>query len=260
MNLIILFILSALPVVFLATFIYMKDKNKEPTKFLLKLFFGGFLSVIITLVLSIILKIIVPIFRLGTDKLNLIELVFYAFINVALVEEFAKWIITYNFSYNDDNLDEVYDMIVYSVFVALGFAFIENILYVFEGGIGTGIIRALLAVPGHACDGAIMGYYLGLAKLSEINNNFRLKKKNRIFSILVPTVMHGIYDYCLFTGKILFIIIFCIFVFIVYIVTLKRIKRLSSVKRKMKYKDNYCGECGIKVNSNYCPVCGRKNK
>lgn len=260
MYLFILFILSALPVVLLATFIYMKDKNKEPSKLLLKLFLGGFLSVIITLVLSLMLEIFVPIFRLDIEKLNLIELVFYAFINVALVEEFAKWIITYNFSYNDNNLDEVYDMIVYSVFVALGFAFVENVLYVFEGGIGTGILRALLAVPGHACDGAIMGYYLGLAKLSEINKNNKLKKKNMLFSILIPTIMHGIYDYCLFTENFLFSIIFYIFVIIVYIITFKRIKRLSSIKRKMKYKDNFCPICGTKVNSNYCPVCGRKNE
>lgn len=259
MYLLILFVLSALPVVLLATFIYMKDKNKEPSRLLLKLFLGGFLSVIITLVLSLILEIFVPIFRLDIEKLNLIELVFYTFINVALVEEFAKWIITYNFSYNDNNLDEVYDMIVYSVFVALGFAFVENVLYVFEGGIGTGILRALLAVPGHACDGAIMGYYLGLAKLSEINKNNKLKKKNMLFSILIPTIMHGIYDYCLFTENFLFSIIFYIFVIIVYIITFKRIKRLSSIKRKMKYKDNFCGVCGTKVNSNYCPVCGRKN-
>ena len=259
MYLLILFVLSALPVVLLATFIYMKDKNKEPSKLLLKLFLGGFLSVMITLVLSLMLEIFIPLFRLDTDKLNLIELVFYAFINVALVEEFSKWIITYNFSYNDNNLDEVYDMIVYSVFVALGFAFVENVLYVFEGGIGTGIIRALLAVPGHACDGAIMGYYLGLSKLSEINKNDKLKKKNILLSVLIPTLMHGIYDYCLFTGEFIFIIIFYIFVFIVYIITLKRIKRLSSINRKMKYKDNYCGECGTIVNTNYCPVCGRKN-
>ena len=259
MYLLILFMLSALPVVLVATFIYMKDKNKEPSKLLLKLFLGGCLSVIITLFLSLILELLVPLFRIDTDKLNLIELLFYVFIKIALVEEFAKWIITYKFSYNDPNLDEVYDMIVYSVFVALGFAFVENLLYVFQGGIGTGIIRALLAVPGHACDGVVMGYYLGLAKLSDINNNFKLNKKNLILSIFVPTIMHGIYDYCLFTGNFLFVIIFFIFVLVVYIVTLKKIKRLSSIKRKMKYKDNYCGECGTIVNTNYCPVCGRKN-
>lgn len=260
MNYLILFFLSALPIVMLATFIYNKDKNKEPFKLLLKLFFGGFLSVVITLILSVILKITIPIFSLKREELNLIELLLYAFINVALVEEFAKWIIAYKFSYNDSNLDEVYDMMVYSTFVSLGFAFIENVLYVFQGGIGTGIIRALLAVPGHACDGAIMGYYLGLAKLSEINENDKLKKKNVLLSILAPTIMHGIYDYCLFTGKLIFIILFFIFVIIVYVVTLKRIKRLSSIKRKMKYKDNYCSVCGTKVSSNYCPICGRKNE
>ena len=126
MYLLVLFILSALPVVLLATFIYMKDKNKEPSKLLIKLFLGGFLSIITTLVLSLMLELFIPLFRMDADKLNLIELLFYVFIKIALLEEFAKWIITYKFSYNNDNLDEVYDMIVYSVFVALGFAFVER--------------------------------------------------------------------------------------------------------------------------------------
>ena len=66
--------------------------------------------------------------------------------------------------------------------------------------------------------------------------------------------MHGIYDYCLFTGNFIFTIIFYIFVFIVYIITLKRIKRLSSINRKMKYKDNYCAydiENSKKLNKTY---------
>lgn len=255
----ILFIISSLPVFLLGMFVYKKDKNKEPWKLLLKLFAGGILSCFLTLIVSYILSLFFPILSADYTTLNSFELIIYMFIGVALIEECCKWIIVYKFSYNDKNFDEIYDMIVYSVFVALGFAFFENLLYVYLGGISTGIVRALSAVPGHAFYGVFMGYYLGLAKQSNINNRKDLNTKYIILSILVPIILHGIYDYCLSSGKVIFIIIFLIFIILLYVYAIKKIKRMSSIKVKMKYIDNYCPNCGTKVKSNYCPICGRKN-
>lgn len=258
METLILFFISALPIVLLGIFIYKKDKNKEPGKLLLKLFIGGILSCFLVVILDSILCGLFPIFKAEYNELNLLGLILYAFIKVALVEEFCKWLITYNTSYNNKNFDEIFDIIVYSVFVALGFAFFENVLYVFDGGIKTGIIRAITAVPGHACDAVFMGYYLGLAKLSSLNNDNKSRNKYMILSILIPTILHGIYDYCLFTMNIIFFGIFIIFVIILFITTFKRIKKMSSINRKMIYNQNYCSVCGQVVNSNYCANCGTK--
>ena len=260
MSILILFIISALPVVLLSIYIYKKDRNKEPLKLLIKLFLGGILSCFLVLFLSGILGAIFPILSAETSDLNLFELIIRVVIGIALIEEFSKWFFVYFFSYNNKEFDEIYDMIIYSVFVALGFAFFENILYVFQGGISTGIVRAILAVPGHAWDGVFMGYYLGIAKQSSINNNKKLSKKNIILSILVPTLLHGFYDYCLFTGNIIFLLAFLVFIILLYIHSIKRIKRMSSIRGKMRYKNNYCTNCGHPVNSNYCPKCGRKNE
>ena len=156
----ILFIISALPAVLLGLYIYKKDKDKEPMTLLIKLFLGGIGSAFLTLLITSIMELIFPIFSADYSKLNLFELFIYAFIGVALVEEFSKWLFTYRISFNNKYFEEKYDMIVYSVFVALGFAFFENLIYVFQGGIITGIIRAISAVPGHAFDGVFMGYYL----------------------------------------------------------------------------------------------------
>ena len=256
----ILLAVAALPVFLLGMYIYKKDRNKEPTKLLTKLFIGGIVSCFLVLVVGYILELVFPFFGYETDNMNLVELFIYVFIGIALVEEVCKWFIVYEISYNDKNFDELYDMIVYSVFVALGFALFENILYVFGGGIGVGIVRALLAVPGHACDGAAMGYYLGMAKLTSLNNRKDLSKKYMVFSILVPTILHGIYDYCLFTGNTLFVLAFFAFVIMLYIFTIRRVNRVSSITKKMKYKDNYCGNCGTPVKSNFCSRCGRKNE
>ena len=259
MNELILFIISTLPVFLLGMYIYKKDKNKEPTKLLVKLFVGGILSCFLVLIISAILGIFIPIFSADYNTLNLIELIFYVFVGIALIEECCKWIFSYKLAYNDSHFEEIFDMIVYSVFVALGFAFFENLFYVYENGVTIGIFRAISAVPGHACDGVFMGYYLGLAKQSQINNRSDLKTKYIIYSILVPTILHGIYDYCLFTGNILFIVLFFIFVILIYILAIKKVKKISSINKKMKYVDNYCPNCGTKVDSNFCPKCGRKN-
>lgn len=256
----ILFTISVLPVILIGQFVYKKDKNKEPIKLLIKLFLGGIASCFLVLFISYILGLIFPIFNKNAENLNSIELIIYIFIDVALVEEFSKWIFAYKISYNDKEFDQFYDAIIYCIFVALGFACLENLLYVYQFGIATGITRALLAVPGHACDGMFMGYYLGLAKIGDLNNRKDIKIKNIILSILIPTITHGIYDYCLYNGKKIFIIFFYIFVIFIYIYVIKKIKKISSINKKIKYKDNYCPNCGHIIDSDYCPICGRKNE
>lgn len=256
----ILFTVSVLPVVLIGLFVYKKDRQKEPAKLLVKLFLGGMGSCFLVLIASLISGLIFPIFSADAKTLNLVELIIYVFIGIALVEEFCKWIMAYKIAYNDKDFDELYDAILYCVFVALGFACFENLMYVYDGGIGTGLIRAILAVPGHACNGMFMGYYFGLSKLGALNNRNDIKTKNLVLSILIPTITHGIYDYCLFTQRILFIILFFIFVICMYVYVLKKIKKISSINRKMKYKDNYCPNCGHIVDGNFCPVCGRKNE
>ena len=89
----------------------------------------------------------------------------------------------------------------YSTFVSLGFACFENILYVFSEGFGVAVQRAFLAVPGHACDGMFMGYFLGLSKMGLLYGDKKKQKTNLILSLVVPTISHGIYDYLLFVNN-----------------------------------------------------------
>lgn len=258
MNTPLLLFASILPIVIIAKYIYNKDKEKEPKKLLSKLFISGIASCLLTLIITIILEITFPFFKTNSNNLNLLQLIIYVFVKIALVEEFSKWIMTYTISYDSKEFDQLYDMIIYSVFVSLGFACFENIIYVLNNGLETAITRALLAVPGHACDGIFMGYYLGIAKISKVNNNENLKRKNLVLSLLIPTILHGIYDYCIYSKKILFIIIFYIFIITIYNLSLKKIKKISNITKKIQYPNNYCPNCKIPINSNYCPYCGRK--
>lgn len=260
MKILLLLLVSILPVIIVAKYIYNKDINKEPLKLLIKLFIGGIFSVFITLFLTTILEIIFPFFKIDTDKLNLLELLISVFIGIALIEELSKWIITYILSYKNKEFDEFYDMIVYSVFVSLGFALFENIIYVFDEGIGIGILRAILSVPAHAFIGIFMGYYLGLAKISSLNKNKSLEIKNKLFSLLIPILLHGVYDYCLLSGKVILFIVFIIFMISLYVFAITKADNISKIIGKMKYKNDFCPICGSRVVSDICNNCGNKNE
>jgi len=80
--------------------------------------------------------------------------------------------------------------------VGMGFATLENIGYVYQNGMGTGILRMFLSVPAHATFAVLMGYYMGLAKFDETN-----RKKYLLLAILLPVLFHGTFDFFLFLGS-----------------------------------------------------------
>jgi len=188
MSALILLALALAPGVAIGMYIYLKDKHeREPVGLLMRSFFFGVLSVFITLLISNIVGRFITI-----DETNVSEQFINAFFIVALVEEFSKFIFVRGLLYNNRHFNEPFDGIVYSVMVSMGFATLENILYVFQGGIGTAIMRMLTAVPAHATFAVLMGYYLGKAK-------FEHKKSYYAFHALgIATLFHGAYDYCLF--------------------------------------------------------------
>lgn len=255
-----LFTLAILPIILLGCYVYKKDKNREPVRILIKLFCGGLLAAILTVIVTYVIQKYFPYFNGDYENFSSVGIFIYSFFIVALVEEVCKWIMLYLFSYHDKDFDELYDMIVYAVFVALGFAWIENLLYVYDGGVTTAIMRIFLAVPSHVSMGIFMGYFLSMAKLADINNKTSMKKKYIILSIVVPFIVHGIYDYCLFTANVLYIFVFLVFIVVLYIKAYKKIKFLSSLKTNLII--SYCPSCGKKLDQeeNFCNRCGNKIK
>jgi len=117
--------------------------------------------------------------------------VFYeAFVVYGFTEELFKYAAVLLLIWKNKNFNERFDGIVYATFVSLGFAALENILYVQEYGAGVGLARALLSVPGHALFGIFMGYQLGLAKFVPAE-----RKKRLLLAFFIPFICHGIYDY-----------------------------------------------------------------
>ncbi len=178
-----LLILALAPGFFLMLYFYTRDKYEpEPRSLIIKIFILGILISIPAAILELIIV---------SEDESLFRLILDYFIGIALVEELFKFSVFYLGAYRKSEFDEPMDGIVYSVAAALGFATIENVLYVAMGGIVVALLRAVLSVPGHALFGASMGYYSGLAK-------FNQNKENRLLAkgILLATIYHGLYDLC----------------------------------------------------------------
>lgn len=96
---------------------------------------------------------------------------------------------------NNPEFNCQYDGVVYAVFVSLGFALWENINYVLSYGFSTAIVRAITAIPGHACFGVFMGVFYGLARKQYNQGKMFSSKIFRIFSVVLPVLLHGSYDF-----------------------------------------------------------------
>lgn len=167
----------------------MDKYEKEPIRLLLFNFFlGAIVSIIITTVLYVIIDIPLPL----RDHTSVFEQFIKAFFVVGLTEEFSKYIIVRYYAQPNDEFNEPFDGIVYAVMVSMGFAATENIMYVFQGGMETAIVRAFTAVPAHATFAILMGYYMGKAKFS--NNRVLLN----LTGLLLAALFHGAYDFFLF--------------------------------------------------------------
>lgn len=189
-----LHILAVLPAVYLMYYIYKHDKvEKEPILLLTEVFVFGMISTVPTVIVSIILE---GIFAALTEEGSGLYYFFDMYIAVAMVEEYWKrW--AAKRAWNHPAFNYRFDAIVYCVAAALGFAVLENILYVMEGGFSVAVLRAVTAVPSHAIDGVIMGIFFGEAKFREQAGDLYEKRKYWRLSLLMPMAAHGFYDFCL---------------------------------------------------------------
>jgi protease PrsW len=187
-----LLLLALAPALIIMVYIYAKDKyEREPIKLLLINFgLGASASIVLTFILSTVGKLFFSV----TDPLSVVQQFIKAFVIVALVEELSKYLIVRYVAQRNPEFNEPFDGIVYAVMVSMGFAALENILYVFQFGFGNGLLRAFTAVPAHATFGILMGYFMGLAKFSN------KKAQLNLTGLLMAVLFHGAYDFFLFVN------------------------------------------------------------
>ena len=234
------------PVALLCYFVYKKDINKEPKGLLAKLFCFGMLTCFPAAFAEAALSDIVPV---EDPSIGFIHMLINVFIGVALMEEGFKWIVTKSCGYNSKEFDEIYDIILYAVFVSLGFACLENVLYVLQYGMSNAIMRAVTSIPGHASFGVIMGYFLSKAKINQLNGNTNNVNKNLVLSIIMPTLLHAIYDAILMAG--LSTIIFLVFDIAMVAYCFVLVDKMSRVQYNLSYNTQAIYNNQYYQNTNY---------
>ena len=152
-----LLILGFAPALFWLWYFYLKDRYApEPRAWILRIFLLGMLSTIPIALIEGLIGIVFP-----SD-------VFLAVVVAPVVEEIGKFLVVYWFVFRHPVFDEPVDGIVYAVTAALGFAALENFVYLFAAYSETltlplelSLLRAVLSVPGHALMSSMWGYALG---------------------------------------------------------------------------------------------------
>lgn len=194
------------PVIAGLGYICAKDRyHKEPLNMLIGAFFCGVICTIPVCIVEFFLEFFLKAF---VDSPSPLLYAFWtAFIVAACTEECFKFLFLYGFIWKSPEFDERFDGIVYGVFVSLGFACAENLLYVFgsfssEGvfaAFQTSFMRAIFSIPCHFFCGVILGYYLSLAKFETTNRFSPIAQGNTILKGLFFSILfHGIYDFILF--------------------------------------------------------------
>lgn len=209
---------SLAPVFIILFYIYFRDKyEKEPLGMLVKALLGGIIIILPVIFVEQWLSALSPFSgKVGAAAWN-------AFVVAASTEEVFKFLALYFLIWKSPSFNEKFDGIVYAVFVSLGFAAVENVMYVMEGGMQTAALRALTAVPAHAIFGVTMGYYLGIAHMYE-----ELRKKYLMRAIALPILLHGIYDFILMVEVGWLLLLFAPFMVWLYIMGMKKMKVLSN--------------------------------
>ncbi len=188
----ILLFAAMFPVMLVLAWIYRQDKlEKEPGHLLLKLFLLGVVSAVPAMLLEIVMSI--PISTITRPALWAFA---DTFAGVALVEELCKFVFLMIGSWRSKDFNYRFDGIVYAVFVSLGFAALENILYVFQLGLGVAISRALLSIPGHAVFAVFMGTFYSVAR-GRANRNEGGCALMLVLGLVLAVLFHGFYDFCL---------------------------------------------------------------
>ncbi len=216
---------AVIPAVILLNYIYRKDRlEKEPPRLLITLVVLGVLATALAVAAErfggFVLRWFLPEGSLGYSALMYFGV-------VACAEEGAKYILLKRKTWNTPEFNCQFDGVVYAVFVSLGFALWENIGYVAAYGLSTALIRAVTAVPGHACFGVFMGAWYGMAKRYDRAGNAKKSRQCSRRAFWLPVLIHGAYDFIATLNAMLSSLVFLAFVAFLFFSAMSRIRKIS---------------------------------
>ena len=248
------------PTVFLLLFVYLRDKYEhEPLGLIGVTFVLGAIGVLPAAFLELLLEGFFP-----------VPAILQAFLYVAVVEELTKFGAVKIKAYRSFHFNEVMDGIVYAVAASLGFATVENIIYVLRSGLTVAILRAILSVPDHAVWGGIMGFYLGLAKRDEKASGSG--QSQIIKGLAIVILLHGLYDSLAFLESLGGVILISLVGWGLFLVLMRKALALSPFRWKQQHvvpssskavdlrRPRFCSRCGFRLvgEERFCMSCGAR--
>ena len=226
---------AVVPAAVLMIYIYRKDRlEKEPTSLLFSLLLWSIAATFLAVVAESIGSVALAFFLPGGEDSRAYAVLMY-FVVVALSEEGFKYLILRWRTWRSPHFNCSFDGVVYAAFVSLGFALWENIGYVLMYGLGAALMRAITAVPGHASFGVFMGACYSAARACEQRGEHDMSVLWRFLAVLLPTLIHGFYDYIAIGSGEEVLGTFVVFVIIVFIAAFLLVRRLSKRDRYIKF-------------------------
>lgn len=194
MELVLMILQAVAPAVALGLFLIFTDRyDKEPKRLLLLVFVLGMLVTLPTLIAEMV-----------GQRFNifggLAGQLFEAFVIIGLAEEFFKRLVVVKTVFRNPAFNERLDGIIYCGIAALGFATLENFVYILSYSAASPdiwVTRALLSVPTHMLLGITMGYYLAMAKFCSDPHLCRSYYRR---SLYIPALLHGAFDFILMSS------------------------------------------------------------
>lgn len=222
-----LYILAAiLPALVLLRYVYRHDTiEKEPMPLLIKLVLMGVLAALISMFLENVGEGVLNLLTVPDSRLHTLLL---AFLVVAVAEEGTKLVLLRRTTWHHSAFNYRFDGVVYAVFVSLGFAAFENILYVLHYGLSVALPRALLAVPGHMSFAVFQGVFYGRAKVREREGDEPGVRWSLWTGYLLSVFLHGFYDACAMLEEDWSVLVFLGFVAVMFFCVFRTLKRESA--------------------------------
>lgn len=170
---------------------------------------------------------------------------------VGPVEEGAKFAAVRLGPYRSLYFDEPMDGLVFSAAASLGFASLENLVYMINYGAAVILVRAPLSTVAHAVFGSVWGYALGLGH--ERTGGSVLV----VGGLGLAAVAHGLFNLSVIANPLLAVMMVVAGV----AWTLSRFgwaQRVSPFRYRRNYPRVQCRSCQrlVRVTSRYCHFCG----
>ena len=217
-------LITIVPSLALLLYFFLSDKFKEPKLTVLAVFFLGYLICLPAGTLNDFS------YKLLEDGTELSKRLGYSFLGPAWAEELLKFSILYLIVLRRNEFNEPMDGVVYGVAASLGFATYENYDYVFRLAeqwdlvpMDLAIWRSYSAIPMHGLNGCLMGFYFG-------KYAFTGDKKFLLLSLLIPFLMHGLYNFLDYPYSLIIVVILVIYSLILH----SDLKKLQKPKKQEK--------------------------